>query len=65
MVRYKNLIENEYKKKKKTFESLSKEAGELLLKTTLTKSLTYWKVFVFKFLLIRSKASLPFHTSLP
>lgn len=40
MVRYKNLIENEYKKKKKkTFESLSKEAGELLLKTTLTKSL--------------------------
>lgn len=47
MVRYKNLIENEYKKKQKTFESLSKEAGELLLKTTLTKSLWLTGKFLF------------------
>lgn len=33
--------------KKKTFESLSKEAGELLLKTTLTKSLWLTGKFLF------------------
>lgn len=54
------------KKKKKNFWKFVKRGWRTVTQDHFNKkSLTYWKVFVFKFLLIRSKASLPFHTSLP